>query len=159
MQFVAAGLAVLAFDYRGFGGSTGLPRHWVSPRRHLQDWEAVVSHVQVGPHAHFICQPSPLLAAASSSPLLNLSAPACCPALYGRHDVCGCMRDILLCVLICVSTCVQATSLGGRVDAGRLALWGVSYAGGHVIVTAARFGDSIKAVIANVSQQRAWFSP
>jgi len=41
-------MAVVLFDYRCFGGSEGLPRHWVSPRRHLQDWEAVVRHVQVG---------------------------------------------------------------------------------------------------------------
>jgi hypothetical protein len=34
---------------RGFGGSGGLPRHWVSPKRHIQDWHAVVSHVQVRP--------------------------------------------------------------------------------------------------------------
>lgn len=28
-QFAAAGLAVLVFDYRGFGGSDGWPRHEV----------------------------------------------------------------------------------------------------------------------------------
>ncbi|KAF8061322.1 aidA [Scenedesmus sp. PABB004] len=87
-KFVAEGMAVLVFDYRGFGGSGGLPRHWVSPRRHLEDWDAVVSHV-------------------------------------------------------------QATGLGGAVDASRVALWGVSYGGGHVIVTAAKFGRTIGAVIAN----------
>lgn len=46
-RFCEAGMAVVAFDYRGFGGSSGMPRHWVSPRRHLQDFEAVVQHVQV----------------------------------------------------------------------------------------------------------------
>ncbi|WIA34310.1 hypothetical protein OEZ86_012649 [Tetradesmus obliquus] len=87
-KFVEAGMAVLAFDYRGFGGSGGLPRHWVSPKRHIQDWHAVVDHV-------------------------------------------------------------QATGLGGQVDGSRIALWGVSYAGGHVLVTAATFGSNISAVIAN----------
>eukprot|EP00882_Tetradesmus_deserticola_P000805 GHRQ01000876.1.p1 GENE.GHRQ01000876.1~~GHRQ01000876.1.p1 ORF type:complete len:403 (+),score=125.66 GHRQ01000876.1:228-1436(+) len=87
-KFVDAGMAVLIFDYRCFGGSGGLPRHWVSPRRHIQDWHAVVAHV-------------------------------------------------------------QATNLGGQVDGSRIALWGVSYAGGHVLVTAAKFGSNISAVIAN----------
>lgn len=47
-RFCEAGMAVVVFDYRGFGGSEGMPRHWVSPKRHLQDFEAVVKHVQVG---------------------------------------------------------------------------------------------------------------
>lgn len=47
-RFCEAGMAVVAFDYRCFGGSTGMPRHWVSPKRHLEDFEAVVNHVQVG---------------------------------------------------------------------------------------------------------------
>lgn len=46
-RFCEAGMAVVAFDYRCFGGSEGLPRQWVSPRRHLEDFEAVVQHVQV----------------------------------------------------------------------------------------------------------------
>lgn len=46
---------------------------------------------------------------------------------------------------------MQATGLGGQVDGSRIALWGVSYAGGHVLVTAATFGSNISAVIANVS--------
>eukprot|EP00879_Flechtneria_rotunda_P008310 GHRR01008704.1.p1 GENE.GHRR01008704.1~~GHRR01008704.1.p1 ORF type:complete len:332 (+),score=55.12 GHRR01008704.1:1002-1997(+) len=87
-KFVDAGMAVLMFDYRGFGGSEGLPRHWVSPRRHLEDWAAVVKHV-------------------------------------------------------------QSTNLDGQVDGSRIALWGVSYAGGHALVTAARFGRNITAVVAN----------
>jgi alpha-beta hydrolase superfamily lysophospholipase len=45
--FASAGIAVLAFDYRTFGGSTGTPRNWVSPRRHVQDWKSVVQHVLV----------------------------------------------------------------------------------------------------------------
>lgn len=47
-KFVESGMAVVVFDYRSFGGSGGSPRHWVSPRRHLQDWEVVVRHIQVG---------------------------------------------------------------------------------------------------------------
>jgi len=31
--------------HRGFGGSDGEPRHWVSPTRHLQDWEAAFDFV------------------------------------------------------------------------------------------------------------------
>lgn len=46
-RFCEAGMAVVVFDYRTFGGSEGMPRHWVSPRRHLQDFEAVIKHVQV----------------------------------------------------------------------------------------------------------------
>jgi hypothetical protein len=40
-------LIAAAAARRGFGGSGGLPRHWVSPKRHIQDWQAVVAHVQV----------------------------------------------------------------------------------------------------------------
>lgn len=45
-RFVARGLAVFLFDYRGFGASDGEPRQWVSPRRHLEDWMAAVEHVK-----------------------------------------------------------------------------------------------------------------
>ena len=44
-RFVEAGYAVFLFDYRTFGDSEGLPRHWVDPRRHLQDWDAAIRHV------------------------------------------------------------------------------------------------------------------
>ncbi|GIM14904.1 hypothetical protein Vretimale_17750, partial [Volvox reticuliferus] len=89
-QFAASGLAVLAFDYRGFGGSDGWPRHDVNWRKHLEDWEAAVEWVRAG-------------------------------------------------------------GLGtSRVDPSRLALWGVSYSGGHVLCTAASLGpDRVKVVIAN----------
>lgn len=43
--FADAGLAVFSFDYRGFGGSEGEPRHWVSPSRHLDDWRAAFAYV------------------------------------------------------------------------------------------------------------------
>ncbi|MCG5078900.1 alpha/beta hydrolase [Paraburkholderia tagetis] len=45
-RFVAEGYAVFLFDYRNFGDSEGMPRHWVSPRRHLSDWAAAVRHVR-----------------------------------------------------------------------------------------------------------------
>jgi len=84
-RFAAAGLATFLFDYRCFGDSEGEPRNWVSPRRHLQDWEAALAHVK--------------------------SLPA--------------------------------------IDSSRIALWGTSFSGGHVIVTAARH-PQISAVVAQV---------
>ena len=48
-RFVDAGMAVLRFDYRGFGDSQGTPRQLVDHRRHLQDWAAAVEHVRALP--------------------------------------------------------------------------------------------------------------
>ena len=45
--FARAGLAVLVFDYRCFGGSDGEPRNWISPARHLQDYTAALEYVRV----------------------------------------------------------------------------------------------------------------
>ncbi|KVH54885.1 alpha/beta hydrolase [Burkholderia sp. MSMB1072] len=45
-RFVGHGYAVYLFDYRNFGDSEGMPRHWISPRRHLADWAAAVAHVR-----------------------------------------------------------------------------------------------------------------
>jgi pimeloyl-ACP methyl ester carboxylesterase len=45
-KFAEAGLAAFLFDYRCFGDSEGEPRNWISPRRHLQDWEAALAHVK-----------------------------------------------------------------------------------------------------------------
>lgn len=78
-----AGLDVLAFDYRGFGLSSGTPRQIVSPRRQQEDYRAA-------------------LAAAAGLP---------------------------------------------GVDPGRLVLWGVSLAGGHVLSVAAGRAD-VAAVVA-----------
>ena len=47
--FASKGMAVLLFDYRNFGGSEGEPRNWVSPKRHLQDWDAALDYVRVHP--------------------------------------------------------------------------------------------------------------
>lgn len=45
-RFAAAGLAVLLFDYRGFGDSDGDPRHVVSGPRHVGDYEAALAHAR-----------------------------------------------------------------------------------------------------------------
>jgi pimeloyl-ACP methyl ester carboxylesterase len=45
-EFVERGLAVLAFDYRCFGGSDGVPRHWVAMPRHVEDYQAAIAFVQ-----------------------------------------------------------------------------------------------------------------
>lgn len=84
-RFVASGMAVFMFDYRNFGKSEGEPRNLVSPKRHLQDWEAVVEFVK------------------------------------GLKEI----------------------------DANRMALWGSSFSGGHVIVTAAKHPE-VRAVVAQV---------
>jgi uncharacterized protein len=84
-RFAQAGLAAFVFDYRCFGDSDGEPRNWVSPRRHLQDWEAALSYVK------------------------------------GLAEI----------------------------DASRIALWGTSFSGGHVIVIAARHPE-LSAVVAQV---------
>jgi alpha-beta hydrolase superfamily lysophospholipase len=45
-MFSKEGIAVFIFDYRTFGGSSGEPRHWVSPKRHVQDWHSAVAYIQ-----------------------------------------------------------------------------------------------------------------
>ena len=44
--FASAGFAVVLFDYRGFGGSTGKPRELVSASHHVADWKAVFEQVR-----------------------------------------------------------------------------------------------------------------
>ncbi|MEY2862718.1 MAG: hypothetical protein RLY58_425 [Pseudomonadota bacterium] len=83
--FATAGYAVVLFDYRGFGGSTGKPRELVSPSHHLEDWRAVLNQVKK------------------------------------RKDI----------------------------DVKKIVLWGTSFSGGHVLVTAAR-EKGIRAVMAQV---------
>jgi pimeloyl-ACP methyl ester carboxylesterase len=50
----SAGYAVVLFDYRGFGGSTGKPRELVSAPHHVADWKAVLAQVKkrkdIDPH-------------------------------------------------------------------------------------------------------------
>lgn len=84
-HFAANGMACLLFDYRGFGESESEPRNYVSPSRHLEDWQAAISF---------------------------------------------------------------ARSLDS-VDTKRIALWGTSFSGGHVLATAAQT-PGIAAVVAQV---------
>lgn len=44
-RFVKAGYAVVLFDYRYWGGSTGRPRELVSIKQQLEDWRTMISHV------------------------------------------------------------------------------------------------------------------
>lgn len=48
-RFCAAGLAVLVFDYRHFGASTGLPRGQLFPALQLEDYRNAVSFLQEQP--------------------------------------------------------------------------------------------------------------
>lgn len=84
-KFASSGLAVFMFDYRCFGQSDGDPRNYVDPGRHLQDWQAAISHVR------------------------SLSS----------------------------------------INTKKIALWGSSFSGGHVIVTASKDKD-ITAIVAQV---------
>jgi pimeloyl-ACP methyl ester carboxylesterase len=45
-RFAERGIAVLLFDYRGFGDSAGRHRNVVDPERHLADWRAAVRHAR-----------------------------------------------------------------------------------------------------------------
>jgi len=45
-RFAERGLAVLLFDYRGFGDSDGRHRNVVDPSRHVTDWRAAVDHAR-----------------------------------------------------------------------------------------------------------------
>ena len=45
-RFARAGLAVLLFDFRSFGGSSGEPRHWVDPARHGEDYASALAFVR-----------------------------------------------------------------------------------------------------------------
>jgi fermentation-respiration switch protein FrsA (DUF1100 family) len=74
LRFQAAGMAVLSFDYRYFGGSEGAPRQLIWIPRQLEDYAAAVDYVR------------------------------------GLEEI----------------------------DSQRIALWGTSLSGGHVITTAAR---------------------
>ena len=48
-RFAQAGFAVVLFDYRCWGGSTGKPREMVSVRQQLEDWYAVIAHIKLFP--------------------------------------------------------------------------------------------------------------
>ncbi|MFT3722619.1 MAG: alpha/beta fold hydrolase [Hyphomonadaceae bacterium] len=46
--FADAGYAVLAFDFRSFGGSEGRLRHSIDLRAHVADYRAAIAHVRAG---------------------------------------------------------------------------------------------------------------
>lgn len=46
--FADAGFAVLAFDFRSFGGSEGRLRHSIDLRAHVADYRAAIAHVRAG---------------------------------------------------------------------------------------------------------------
>jgi pimeloyl-ACP methyl ester carboxylesterase len=46
--FAEKGYAVLAFDFRSFGGSEGRRRHSIDLRAHVADYAAVIAHVRAG---------------------------------------------------------------------------------------------------------------
>lgn len=48
-RFAEAGMAVLLFDYRGFGLSGGQPRYVVDASKHVQDWLAAIAYVRSRP--------------------------------------------------------------------------------------------------------------
>ncbi len=48
-RFTARGLAVLAFDYRNFGESTGTPRNLISPSRQVADFLAAIEWIRSEP--------------------------------------------------------------------------------------------------------------
>lgn len=45
-SFLAAGFAVFMFDYRNFAASTGTPRNWISPKRHVEDYHAALDFLE-----------------------------------------------------------------------------------------------------------------
>lgn len=44
-KFARAGYAIILFDYRYWGGSTGRPRELVSLKAQLDDWRTMISHL------------------------------------------------------------------------------------------------------------------
>lgn len=48
-RFAQAGYALLVFDYRGFGGSTGEPRHVISRKKQREDWRAAIAYARTLP--------------------------------------------------------------------------------------------------------------
>ena len=82
---VAAGCAVLMFDYRGMGASEGQPRQHIDPWRQIEDYRNAISYAET-------------------------------------------LADI---------------------DADRIGIWGISYAGGHVLITGA-IDSRVKCIISNI---------
>lgn len=82
---VAAGCAVLMFDYRGMGASEGHPRQHIDPWRQIEDYRNAISYAET-------------------------------------------LQEI---------------------DAERIGIWGISYAGGHVLITGA-IDSRVKCIISNI---------
>lgn len=85
------GFAVLIFDYRGFGGSSGEPRQHIDPWRQIEDYRNALSYLET------------------------------------REDV----------------------------DSERLAVWGISYSGGHVLILGA-LDSRVRAVCSIVPVIDGW---
>lgn len=85
-HFANNNLAVMLFDYRCFGESDGMPKNYIDPYRHLEDWQAALDYAR------------------SSLPNINNR---------------------------------------------KIGLWGSSFSGGHVLVTAAK-NPSVSAVVSQV---------
>ncbi|MFF4962025.1 alpha/beta hydrolase [Streptomyces sp. 900105755] len=45
-ELAEAGFAVSLHDHRGFGDSTGTPRHDIDPHQQIEDWRRVIAHLQ-----------------------------------------------------------------------------------------------------------------
>ena len=51
-RFAQAGYAVVLFDYRNWGGSTGLPRELISLSSQMEDWKTIISFVTALKNVH-----------------------------------------------------------------------------------------------------------
>eukprot|EP00752_Nemacystus_decipiens_P018715 g16779.t1 len=85
--FTERGIASFVFDYRTFGGSDGMPRHYVEPWRHVEDYIAALDYIR-GP------------------------------------------------------------DLSSIIDSSRIALWGTSFSGGHVLNVAA--ADNVPSTMGDI---------
>ena len=45
-RYAQAGFAVVLFDYRNWGGSTGKPRELISIKQQLEDWYSVIAYIR-----------------------------------------------------------------------------------------------------------------
>ncbi|MEW6268160.1 MAG: alpha/beta fold hydrolase [Thermodesulfobacteriota bacterium] len=89
-SFAEAGMAALAFDYRHFGASGGLPRQLVDPWSQLEDWRAALRWLAAQPlvdrerialwgsslgggHALIVAADEPVRAVVAQAPLVDSS--------------------------------------------------------------------------------------
>lgn len=71
----------------------------------------------------------------------HLKVVSCCLSDSLCHD--ACMHQSC-------AVCSLQENLGSELDVRRVGLWGTSFAGGHVLVTAAKEGTNISAVVSQV---------